>query len=106
MIFIAHVYEVSRTYPKNELFALTDQIRRASVAIALNIAEGSGAGSDKEFVRFLRIALRSIYEVITAIEIARQLQYGNDKDHLALLIEVDELGAMLSGLIKSLKTDS
>lgn len=55
MEFITHVYSVTAAYPKYELYGVVDQIRRAAVAIALNIAEGSGAGSDKEFARFLRI---------------------------------------------------
>ena len=103
MDFISLVYEVSRSYPRSELFGLTDQIRRAAISIALNIAEGSGSGGDKEFVRFLQIALRSLYEVIAAGEIAIRLSYGKVEDQQKIIQKADEIGAMLSGLIKYLK---
>ncbi len=106
MEFITIVYKVTATYPKYELYGLIDQIRRAAVAIALNIAEGSGSGGDKEFCRFLRIALRSLYEVITGIEIAIRLDYGLQSENRKLIEDADEIGAMLAGLIKSLKADS
>ncbi len=106
MEFITHVYAVTATYPKYELYGLVDQIRRAAVSIALNIAEGSGAGGDMEFARFLRIALRSGYEVLCGVEVAIRLKYGNSKGNQELISEVDELGAMLTGLIKHLKADS
>lgn len=106
MDFITHIYAVTNTYPKQELYSLIDQIRRAAVSIALNIAEGSGAGSDKEFARFLRIAIRSIYEVVTGIEISIRLQYGKQAENESLIREADELGAMITGLIKKLKADS
>ena len=99
MEFITHIYTVTATYPKHEFYGLVNQIRRAAVSIALNIAEGSGAGGDIEFIRFLRFSLRSGYEVMTGIEIALRLHYGNLKDSQDLMGEVDELGAMLTGLI-------
>lgn len=105
MEFISHVYAVTATYPKHEFYGLVNQIRRAAVSISLNIAEGSGAGGDIEFIRFLRFSLRSGYEVITGIEVAIRLQYGNIKENQSLITEVDELGAMLTGLIKSLKVN-
>lgn len=106
MNFITHIYAVTAMYPKHEFYGLVDQIRRAAVSIALNIAEGSGSGGDTEFVRFLRISLRSGYEVICGVEVAIRLKYGNAKDNQELIREADELGAMLTGLIKHLKTDS
>lgn len=106
IIFIGHVYQVSGTYPKHELFGLIDQIRRAATAVALNIAEGSGAGTDKEFARFLRISYRSLYEVLTVIEIASLLKYGKKIDNLDLINEADELLAMISSLLRKLKADS
>lgn len=102
MLFVSHVYRISRGFPKNELYGLTDQLRRASATIVLNIAEGSGSGSDKEFARFLRISLRSSYEVVTAVEIAKMLSYGDIHELDKLLDEVDELSAMMTGLLKRL----
>ncbi len=106
MVFVSHIYEITSTYPRHEMFGLIDQIRRAAVSVPLNIAEGFGAGSDKEFVRFLHIAGRSLYEVIAAVEIAIQLKFGKKELNEKLIPEADELGAMIAGLIKRLKSDS
>ena len=72
--FVSLIYEITATFPKEEKYGLIDQIRRAAVSISLNIAEGSGAGSDAEFSRFLRMSQRSAYEVIAALEIAINLK--------------------------------
>ncbi|MBI5614400.1 four helix bundle protein [Candidatus Gottesmanbacteria bacterium] len=106
MDFITHIYIVTKKYPPDELFSITNQIRRAAVSIALNIAEGSGSGSDKEFSRFLRIAIRSGYEVIAGLEIGIRLNYGEKDENEQLILEVNEIGAMITGLIKKLKSDS
>ena len=106
MSFISEIYRVTATFPKQEMFGLIDQLRRAATAIALNIAEGSGAGTDLEFMRFLRISLRSVYEVITALKVADNLNYGNENEINKLLNEADEIGAMISGLINSIKRKS
>jgi four helix bundle protein len=81
---------------------LTSQIRRAVVSIALNIAEGSGNNSNKEFQRYLEIALRSDYEVIACLEIALRLEYFTKKEFERLAEEGDELAAMIAGFAKSL----
>lgn len=71
MDFVTEVYKVSASFPQTEQFGLTSQIRRAANSIPLNIAEGAGCGSNPEFQRFLSYALRSDYEVMTALEIAQ-----------------------------------
>lgn len=76
------------------------------MSICLNIAEGSGSGSDPEFIRFLRMSQRSAYEVIAGLEIAINLKMADDKILNGVMSEVDQISAMLSGLIKSLKADS
>jgi four helix bundle protein len=68
----------------------------------LNIAEGAGNNSNKEFIRFLQISLRSTYEVMTAIDIARGLDFLTNERADPLLAEADEIAAMLVGLMKSL----
>ncbi len=100
--FTVWIYKETGSLPDNERFGLTSQRRRASCSIPMNIAEGSGNSSPKEFCRFLEIALRSDYEVMTAIEIARRLQYWSDTVGDALLKEGDEIAAMIVGLIKTL----
>jgi four helix bundle protein len=103
MEFISLVYQLTAEFPADERFGLTSQLRRAAISIALNIAEGSGSGTDAEFKRFLRMSLRSTYEVITALEISSNLNLAN-QDIINLRIqEADDLAAMISGLIKYLK---
>ncbi len=106
MDFVTAIYLLSSSFPVDERFGLTNQIRRAGVSIALNIAEGSGAGSDLEFRRFLKMALRSAYEVMAALEIASNLKFAKKDIIEARLQEADQLSAMISGLIKKLKSDS
>jgi four helix bundle protein len=69
------VYGVTKDFPKDELFGLTSQLRRAVSSIPLNIAEGSGCKTRKEYIQFLYIALRSQYEAVTIIRLASELGY-------------------------------
>lgn len=103
--FVSLIYKITSDFPKEERFGLIDQIRRASVSICLNIAEGSGAGTDAEFIRFLRMAQRSAYEVIAALEISINLKMVDKQVLEAAIGEVDQLSAMISGLTKSLKAE-
>jgi len=102
MDFVTAIYRVSASFPSSERFGLTSQIRRAAISIPLNIAEGAGAGSNAEFRRFLSYALRSTYEVMTALEIARRLEYCSPERTQELLDESDEIAAMIVGLSRSL----
>ena len=100
--YAVEIYRLSSLFPKEEIYGLTSQIRRAVVSIALNIAEGSGNNSNKEFQRYLEIALRSDYEVIACLEIALRLEYFTKKEFERLAGEGDELAAMIAGFAKSL----
>lgn len=100
--FTVEIYKLSRTFPKEELYGLTSQIRRAVTSISLNIADGSGSNSEKEFKRFLEIALRSDYEVMTCLEIALKLNYCEGNEYERLITEADEIAAMTTGFSKSL----
>lgn len=100
--FAIEIYKLSKTFPREELYGLTSQIRRAVTSISLNIAEGSGNNSEKEFRRFLEIALRSDYEVMTCLEIAVRLNYCVRKDFDRLVVEADEIAAMITGFSKIL----
>jgi four helix bundle protein len=81
------IYELTKDFPTEEKFGLTNQIRRASVSIPSNIAEGAGRNSDKEFVQFLAIAAGSSYEVETQLIIAIELNYTNNIENVFRLIE-------------------
>jgi len=105
MDFCTVVYEVSRGFPKTEIYGLTSQLRRATTSIPLNIAEGSARSSDREFIRFLQIALGSQYEVVTIIKLSNRLGYI-DNERLGLLeSEIAEIGRLIQGLINSLKSN-
>lgn len=103
--FAVEIYKLSRLFPKDELFGLSNQIRRAITSISLNIAEGSGNKSEREFQRFLEIALRSDYEVMASLEIAFRLSYCGKADFDRLTAEADEIAAMIVGFSKSLCSD-
>jgi len=100
--FAVEIYKISKEFPKEELYGLMSQIRRAVISISLNIAEGSGNNSEKEFKRFLEIALRSVYEVIACLEIALKLNYYKREEFGRLITEADEIAAMIAGFSKSL----
>jgi four helix bundle protein len=102
LAFTAVIYRESGAFPSDERFGLTSQIRRAVCGISLNIAEGAGCSSDKDFCRFLSVALRQGYETITATEIARRLGYWSDDVCDRINKEADEIIAMTVGLMKSL----
>jgi four helix bundle protein len=100
--FAVEIYKLTKTFPKEELYGLMSQTRRAATSITLNIAEGSGNSSEKEFKRFLESSLRSDYEVITCLEIALLLGYCNNEDHARLIAEADEIAPMICGFAKTL----
>ncbi|NIP55312.1 MAG: four helix bundle protein, partial [Aliifodinibius sp.] len=75
MAFTVEIYRESQHWPSEEKFGLISQIRRAATSVPLNIAEGAGNSSKQEFCRFLQFSLRSNYEVMTAVDIARGLKY-------------------------------
>lgn len=101
--FTKNVRVVTKSFPKEEMFVLTSQFRRASDSIILNIAEGSGNSSKKEFSRFLDYSIRSAYECVCCLDISLELEYFSLKMHQDLFRKVGEIVAMLIGLQKSLK---
>jgi four helix bundle protein len=96
------VYGITRDFPKEEIFSLTDQFKRASISICLNIAEGSG-GSKIEFNRFLKIARRSVRECVSITEISYRQKFIDDKFKQRSRRFCVELSKMVNGLMKSLK---
>ena len=102
--FISEIYKTTEKFPKNELFGLTNQIRRASVSIALNIAEGSERKSDLEFRRFLRISVGSLSEVITGLYVALDLGFVNNKEFDKLYQSSSVLVSKIKALISKMKS--
>jgi four helix bundle protein len=104
--FVVTAYRVTESFPKDERFDLTSQVRRAAVSIPTNIAEGAARASNKEFVYFLSIAQGSASELSTELLIACRLGFL-DSERLDLLSnELNEVGRMLSGLCKYLRSKS
>ncbi len=92
------IYSISLSFPSNEQFGLTSQLRRASISVSLNIAEGTSRFSSKEQARFTEIAYSSLMEVLSAIIIANDLEYIT-KDELGTIRKrIEEISRMLSGL--------
>jgi four helix bundle protein len=101
--FAECVYDCSRTFPDDERFGLTNQIRRAANSISSNIAEGS-ARPNADFAKFLGYASGSLYEVVSQSFIARRRQYLPDASFTKIYADAEEIARMLSGLRKSLGT--
>ena len=101
MTLVTQIYKVSEDFPKHEIYGLSSQIRRAAVSVPSNIAEGAGRKGENEFTRFLYIALGSLSEVETQLEISQRLGYINDIEVMNNSIHF--IRNMLSNLIKSLK---
>ena len=99
------VNEVTRNFPKDEHFVLSSQIKRAADSVALNIAEGSTGQSNKEFVKFLRYALRSNIEVVSCIFIARERNIISTENFDKIYSMSEEILSMISALIKKLDNE-
>ena len=97
---VEDVYAATRVFPKEELFGLTNQMRRAAISVPANIAEGAARAGTKELLQFLSIAAASLSELDTHVEIAMRLGYLKDD---ALLTEIDTVAGLLMGLSASIK---
>lgn len=101
MDLVTAVYRATAGFPKDELFGLTSQLRRAAVSIPSNIAEGQGRLSEKEFRHFLGQARGSLMEVETQLQIAENLGYLEKEPERVLLEACAEVGRILNGLLAS-----
>ncbi|QDT36430.1 four helix bundle protein [Stratiformator vulcanicus] len=101
--FSRSIYSVTRTIPDDEKYGLTSQLRRASVSISANIAEGNGRRSKADYLRFVEIAYGSLMETVSHLAIAVGENYLAEHDHARLYRQAEELARMLSGLRSSLK---
>jgi four helix bundle protein len=97
------IHEITRKFPKDELFVLTAQIKRASDSVCLNIAEGSTHASNSMQVRYLQIALRSLIEVVGCIFVAKRRNIISEADFNIVYARCEEILAMINGLRRSLE---
>lgn len=102
---VLSVYRASRSFPADERYALTQQLRRAAMSVPTNIAEGSKRRSNSEFARFLNIAEASLVETEYLLMLARDLEYASASTARQLLERVAEVAKMLNGLRERVEAD-
>ena len=95
-------YQITRSFPKEEIFGMTSQLRRASVSISSNLAEGAGRGSKKEVKQFVHIASGSLNEVESLLHICSRLNLISMDSYKELQENVERLGRLIGGLLKYL----
>jgi four helix bundle protein len=100
------IYKITASFPKHELYGITSQLRRASVSVPTNIAEGCGRDSKAEFCHFLQIAAGSASEVEYLVELSYQLKYLKEDKYKELSLKIVEIKKMLRSFIKKLKTNN
>ena len=100
--FALSIYKKTKTFPKDELFGITSQIRRAATSIPFNIAEGCGRRSDSEFAHFLNIAAGSASEVEEELLLSYDLEFLDKASYQQLNKEINDIKAMLNKLIETL----
>ena len=106
MDLVEGVYRATRGWPKEELYGLSNQVRRAAVSVPANVAEGQGRRSSQEFLHHVSIAHGSLREVETHLLIARRLGYSDEATCEALMHQTAEVGRLLNGLMKRLRVPS
>jgi four helix bundle protein len=99
------VYQVTASFPKDELYGLTSQIRRASASIPANIAEGCGRDTQAELARFVHIASGSASELEYHLLLARDLGFINESTHSELDTNINEIKKMLAGFAKAVRSN-
>ncbi len=103
MDLVENIYTATQAFPRDEIYGLTSQVRRAAVSVPSNIAEGQGRTSENEFKHFLSIAHGSVREVETQIMIAQRLKYLPNDQTEQLLKTASETGRLIKGLMNSLR---
>ncbi len=100
------IYQLVKSFPKEELYALSSQLKRAAVSVPSNIAEGYGRNSEKSFSHFLNIARGSLYEVETQLTIAKELGFILDENlYQVILTQIDEEAKMINAFSKKLNSN-
>jgi len=103
---VTEVYQVTRTFPREEIYGLTSQLRRAAVSIPANIAEGWGRNTTRDYIQFLRVARGSLLELETHLVIAGNLEFIDPSAQERLGQRTQEINRMLNGLIKSVQASA
>lgn len=99
---VKETYRLTETFPKHELYGITSQMRRSTISIPSNIAEGFKRHHNKEYRQFLYVTLGSCAELETQVTIAKELKYTSPDKEAALLEKLDHIGRMITNLLKKL----
>lgn len=97
------IYRISDKFPDHEKFGISNQLRRASISISSNIAEGWGRNSTKNYIQFLRISRGSLLEIESIIHVTQKLNYISESDHDAISSRIEAISKMLNRLISTLE---
>ncbi len=103
MSLTTKIYENTKTFPKEEIFGLTSQLRRCAVSVPSNVAEGYGRDSKNELLRFFNISVGSLFELQTQLEIAKNIHFLKEEDFNNLYEDSREVERMLIAFIKKIK---
>lgn len=103
IILVTKVYLLTHKFPSTEKFGLAAQLNRAAISVPSNIAEGWGRESTKNYLQFLRTSRGSLMEVETLLLISKNLNFITEKEQVDITKEIEEIGKILQGLIKSIK---
>jgi len=103
ILLVTDVYALTKTFPADERFGIISQLNRAVISIPSNIAEGWGRELSKNYLQFLRISRGSLMEAETIILISKNLNYVSEKDFTEINRKIEEVGKILTGLIKSIQ---
>ena len=102
VVLVTEIYQVTGPFPREEIYGLTSQARRAAVSIPANIAEGWGRNTTRDYIQFLRVARGSLLELETHLIVARNLAFIDTPQLEGVMRQTQEINKMLNGLIKSL----
>jgi four helix bundle protein len=102
MTFVLSVYSATASFPKNEIYGLTNQLRRVAVSVPANISEGAARNALKDFIRFLYISFGSLSEAETLLIISRELGFISPSEYDSMQGKIKRISSQISGLIKSL----
>ena len=101
--FAAKIYRITKAFPAEERFGLTQQLRNAAVSISLNMAEGSGRYHNRDFLRFVQIAIGSLYEVVSGFFIAENEGYVGETEFRMVYAEAEKIAKMINSFIAYLR---
>jgi four helix bundle protein len=102
---VKQIYNLTRDFPSSELYGLTNQMRRASVSLPSNIAEGSSRKSNADFARFLEITLGSSFELETQLILSKELEYLKQEDFEKIIVKIQSFQKQLNSLLTKVRSE-